>query len=143
MTATDQQVGGKHYREMAIQPIEFILANNMGFAEGSVIEYVSRWRQKGGLEDLKKALHFLEFITESRNQIADMRHGFRVLKPTITAHKYIEANAIPEQEADIIRWVYFWSHNPNLINLENAVISLQSFVEETRYAIDLYNNVPA
>ena len=143
MTATDQQVGGKHYQEMAIQPIEFILANNMGFAEGSVIKYVSRWRQKGGVEDLKKALHFLEFIKESRNQIADMRQGFRVLKPTITAHKYIEANAIPEQEADIIRWVYFWSHNPNLINVENAVISLQSFVEETIDAIDLYNNVPA
>jgi len=39
--------------------------------------------------------------------------------------------------------VYFWSHNPNLINVENAVISLQSFVEETIDAIDLYNNVPA
>lgn len=56
----DTQVGGDHYTRMAIQPLEYILANDIGFVEGCIIKYVSRWRAKNGVEDLKKALHMLE-----------------------------------------------------------------------------------
>jgi len=56
------QVGGDHYKDMAIQPIEYILANGLGYGEGAVIKYVSRWRKKGGIEDLKKARHFLDLL---------------------------------------------------------------------------------
>lgn len=56
------QVGGRHYKDMKIQPIEYILANGIGFVEGAVIKYVSRWRDKGGVEDLKKARHFLDIL---------------------------------------------------------------------------------
>jgi len=62
--ALDRQVGGKHYREMAIQPAEYIMRNGIRFAEGCVIKYVSRWRDKGGVEDLRKAIHFLEMLIE-------------------------------------------------------------------------------
>lgn len=58
------QIGGSHYKELAIQPIEYIHKNGIGFAEGSVIKYVSRWRSKGGVEDLKKARHFLDLLIE-------------------------------------------------------------------------------
>lgn len=58
------QEGGDHYKKMAIQPIEFIHANNIPFAEGSVIKYVSRWRSKNGIADLKKARHFLDLLIE-------------------------------------------------------------------------------
>lgn len=58
------QVGGDHYKKMGIQPIEYILANNIPFAEGNVIKYVSRWRDKGGVRDLEKALHTLEILIE-------------------------------------------------------------------------------
>ena len=58
------QVGGAHYKDMAIQPVEFIHRNRIGFCEGCVIKYVSRWRGKGGLEDLKKARHFLDLLIE-------------------------------------------------------------------------------
>lgn len=61
-----QQIGGDHYAKMAIQPVEFILKNNIGFAEGNVIKYVSRWREKGGVEDLKKARHYLDMLIESQ-----------------------------------------------------------------------------
>ena len=60
----DQQVGGDHYRRMAIQPMEFILANGLGFVEGSVVKYVSRWQHKGGLQDLKKARQNLDFLID-------------------------------------------------------------------------------
>lgn len=62
--ALDRQVGGKHYRDMAIQPAEYIMRNGIRFAEGCVIKYVTRWRDKGGVEDLRKAIHFLEMLIE-------------------------------------------------------------------------------
>lgn len=58
------QVGGSHYTDMKIQPIEYIWANNIGFSEGNVIKYVSRWRAKGGIKDLKKAHHHLGLMIE-------------------------------------------------------------------------------
>jgi hypothetical protein len=49
----------EHYKS-SIQPIEFIEANNLDFFEGNIVKYVSRWRKKNGLEDLKKAQWYLE-----------------------------------------------------------------------------------
>lgn len=54
------QVGGVHYKVAAIQPVEYIHANELGFFEGTVLKYITRWKRKGGLEDLKKARHFLD-----------------------------------------------------------------------------------
>jgi hypothetical protein len=64
MSALHAQIGGDHYKKLRIQPLEFIHANNIGFAEGSVIKYVSRWREKGGIADLQKAKHFIELLIE-------------------------------------------------------------------------------
>ena len=61
-TPLEVQVGGDHYKSMAIQPIEYIHANNTPFAEGSVIKYVSRWRAKNGIKDLEKARHFIDLL---------------------------------------------------------------------------------
>lgn len=60
------QVGGNHYKDMVIQPIEFIQRNGIGFAEGNVIKYVCRYAKKGGLEDLKKARHYIDLLLELR-----------------------------------------------------------------------------
>jgi hypothetical protein len=68
MTALNQQVGGDHYSKLAIQPIEYIHGNKIGFAEGNVIKYVTRWRDKGGIADLKKARHFLDLLIELENR---------------------------------------------------------------------------
>lgn len=64
----NEQVGGSHYKKMKIQPIEYIMANNIPFVEGSVIKYVSRWRDKNGVEDLRKARHFLDILIESESK---------------------------------------------------------------------------
>lgn len=58
------QVAGDHYKSLAIQPVEYIHANNLGFCEGSVIKYVTRWRDKGGVKDLEKAKHFIDLLIE-------------------------------------------------------------------------------
>lgn len=62
--ALDVQVGGGHYKELVIQPIEYIHKNGIGFAEGCAIKYLTRWRSKGGIEDLKKARHFIDLLIE-------------------------------------------------------------------------------
>jgi hypothetical protein len=64
MTATKKQVGGKHYTNYKIQPIEFITSNNIGFIEGNVIKYLLRFKEKNGLQDLDKAIHYIEILKE-------------------------------------------------------------------------------
>ncbi len=59
-----KQIGGNHYKDLKIQPIEYIYANEIPFIEGSVIKYVTRWRDKGGIKDIDKAIHFLQLLKE-------------------------------------------------------------------------------
>ena len=73
VSETQNQIGGDHYRKMAIQPIEYILANDLGFVEGAVVEYVSRWQSKGGVEDLQKARHLLALLIEHEEGRHDER----------------------------------------------------------------------
>lgn len=63
-SALTGQVGGEHYKKLAIQPIEYIHANNLGFVEGSIIKYATRWRDKGGIRDLQKIKHFVDLLIE-------------------------------------------------------------------------------
>lgn len=63
-SALDVQVAGGHYKELPIQPVEYIHANGIGYFEGNVIKYVSRWRKKNGLADLEKAKHYIELLIE-------------------------------------------------------------------------------
>lgn len=62
--ANSRQVGGEHYRSKAIQPWDYIVANDMPFLEGCIVKYVSRYKGKGGLKDLEKARHFLDKLIE-------------------------------------------------------------------------------
>jgi hypothetical protein len=62
--ANDVQVAGTHYKDKAIQPWDYIVANELGYLEGNIVKYVSRWRDKGGLDDLKKAQHYLAKLIE-------------------------------------------------------------------------------
>lgn len=59
----EPQVGGDHYATMKIQPVQFCHENSLGFIEGSVIKYVCRHRSKGGRQDLEKAIHFLQLLS--------------------------------------------------------------------------------
>jgi hypothetical protein len=65
-SALDKQEGGNHYKHFPIQPIEFINKNNLRFNIGNVIKYAVRAEHKNGLEDLRKAKHYLELEAELR-----------------------------------------------------------------------------
>ena len=64
MAANDVQHGGDHYKTKAIQPWDFIISNNIGFLEGNAIKYLCRWRDKGGIQDLEKARHYIDKLIE-------------------------------------------------------------------------------
>lgn len=68
MTPNETQVGGSHYLKK-IQPWDFIIANDLGFLEGNIIKYISRYRSKGGLVDLYKARHYLDKLIEEETQV--------------------------------------------------------------------------
>jgi hypothetical protein len=58
----DIQIGGSHYKDLKIQPIDYILGNQLGYCEANVVKYVSRWQSKGGIDDLRKAKHYIDFL---------------------------------------------------------------------------------
>jgi len=63
--ALEVQVGGSHYKDMPLQPIEYILANNLGFCEGNIVKYITRYKAKGGAEDIKKVIHYAQLLLEN------------------------------------------------------------------------------
>lgn len=64
MSALDIQVGGGHYKKMPIQPMEFSMANNLDACQHTVVKYVTRFREKGGIQDLEKAKHVIDMLIE-------------------------------------------------------------------------------
>lgn len=67
-SALETQVGGNHYKDLKIQPIEFIHANNIPFCEANAIKYLCRWRHKNGKQDLLKARHYIDLLIELENK---------------------------------------------------------------------------
>lgn len=63
-SALDRQVGGSHYKDCEIEPIEYILANSLGYCEGNVVKYITRYATKGGAQDLDKVIHYVELLKE-------------------------------------------------------------------------------
>lgn len=125
MTALEQQIAGNHYKRLAIQPVEFTMSNQMQFCEGNVIKYVTRWRDKGGMKDLRKAAHFIDFILENE----PYRHQFTVHRPlyiigeqmgAISAEHYILSNGIENPAAGVIRYIWLWNISGRLGQLYSA-----------------------
>ena len=89
MSALDTQVGGSHYKDMAIQPMEYSMANQLDACQHTAIKYITRFREKGGIQDLEKAKHVIDMLIEferrgefkaMRDELADMvRAGKSVL----------------------------------------------------------------
>lgn len=64
LNAYANQIGGSHYKDMAIQPMEYSMKNNFTPLQHTIIKYISRYKFKNGLEDLQKAKHTLELLIE-------------------------------------------------------------------------------
>ena len=64
LSSLSDQIGGSHYKEFVIQPVEFCFINKIPYLEATAIKYLCRWRKKNGLEDLQKAKHFIDLLIE-------------------------------------------------------------------------------
>ena len=92
MKAFNTQVGGTHYAKYKIQPTEFFIANDIGFAEANACKYIIRHQDKGQFQDILKAIHYLVMIVEkkypnekevaSRLNLVFEKEGVVVVKPS-------------------------------------------------------------
>lgn len=64
MKSLETQVGGNHYKNFKIQPIEFIQKNNLGFCEGCIVKYITRYEHKNGKQDLEKIKHYVDLLID-------------------------------------------------------------------------------
>ena len=90
----DKQVGGDHYSKMKIQPAEFVNKNKMLFAEGNAIKYICRHINKGGLQDLEKAKHYIDMIIERD-------YGDETYKSQTFASSIMEGNDTPTEHGTL------------------------------------------
>lgn len=63
-SAFGKQIAGNHYSKLKIQPMEYNLANNLNYGQANAIKYVTRYKDKNGIEDLKKAIHCIQLLIE-------------------------------------------------------------------------------
>jgi len=120
MSSLEKQVGGNHYKKFKIQPIEFIILNNLNFLEGNVVKYVCRYRFKDGLRDLEKAKHYIKMLIEFRDKFGkELSHlGFNL------------TNKISHLEGEIIKRIWRYSKSKNTKELEIALECIDKLIEE-------------
>ena len=97
MKATDIQVGGSHYKDMVMQPIELITAIRCSFIQGCIIKYVSRYKAKNGIEDIKKCIHYAQLALELND-----KRKCRPDKIHYTLSKYARKNNLSKSQTAII-----------------------------------------
>lgn len=142
-SATDVQVGGEHYRNMKIQPIEFALANQYDAAAAAILKYVARHRTKNGREDVEKAIRYVHL----RQQLAPGSLLVRALiwlraydrvgnwrrnnGWTIRMADFIQINEIHHADADVLldleAWLWGDTQQSRLELLESLNLLLRAY----------------
>ena len=140
MSALDIQHGGDHYKNLGIQPVQFWHANLMGGSESACIKYVTRWKSKEGVKDLRKARHFLQLIVEDGEYPALYRRqgaAFPIyIGMGLRATDYIDANGLEKPEAGVVLHVWLWTLKGDPADLRSA---MQWMDELLRNALDGVN----
>ncbi len=131
--ALGKQVGGDHYKNMDIQPVEFLHKCNIPFITGCCIKYLSRWKNKNGVEDLEKTIHFIDMLLDmekehpGRSFLKMFRHIriIRNLKLVHNTNKFVKQSQIRENEGKAITWLtrYEMSGNKKLLCLTKILVS--------------------
>ena len=126
MSSYDTQVGGDHYKDMTIQPSEFINKNKMQFAEGNAIKYICRHQKKGGKQDLEKAKHYIDMIIErDYGDDAYRSQTFEVSLPNDLSISYGDVDKSFENERETK-----WGNNMTYDELQKKVSKLLEDTED-------------
>lgn len=118
----DKQIGGRHY-ESAYQHWDFMLDVSMPYLPAQVIKYITRWKKKNGVQDLEKALHFLEKYIEVE--------GRKTLEKYGKMNRYLEENQIETGEVFVIQHLLNY-HTGMMSELQQAADIIKGLIESTR-----------
>ena len=123
MSANNRQVGGSHYQS-AYQHWDYVQDCLSGrYLEGVITKYASRWRKKNGLEDLKKALHYLEKLKEeyAANRVEPLGEAATVNE---AAERFVKAQRSLDHEARILELLPTWSGEQDLDEVGRQIKTL-------------------
>lgn len=103
MRNLDKQVGGDHYKEFAIQPIEFIVGNKLDFPTGNIIKYVTRFSKLKDTRDLEKAIHYIEFLMdEEEEKPKEDKYRFCLMEKTKDTESWKYCKYVPGKT--VVKW---------------------------------------
>jgi hypothetical protein len=116
-----RQVGGEHYKAAGLQHWDWVIANNLGYLEGQITRYISRWRKKNGVQDLEKALHYAEKLEES-----DPNPRIYPVKKLV---EVAAAYALTEDEVEVFGLVCGYQEHRDLVRIR---VLIQTLIREAR-----------
>ena len=115
MSALDTQVGGDHYKHLAIQPMEYSMKNGLDACQHTAIKYITRFREKGGIADLEKAKHCIDMLIEfemehiAKKEVRAVLDGEKTFAEAFTAaEKAVTGEQDPYGPRDAEGW-YAWN----------------------------------
>jgi len=123
MAANDKQIGGNHY-VAPIQHWDFITDNGFSYLRGCATKYLARWRKKNGVEDLRKAQHYVEKLRECLSLGKDSPAPQMSTNPCI---KFLKANDIPEAEHDPFFQILY---GRTVAELDEAIQTIEKMVAD-------------
>lgn len=95
-SALETQVGGSHYKDMAMQPVEFAVKAKLNFIQGSIVKYISRYKNKNGKQDIEKAAHFAKLAIDLDEQEHEFMFSLGL------AYSYCKVNKLSQAQTNII-----------------------------------------
>jgi len=133
----NRQIGGQHYKDNAVQPLEYVVENGLGFCEANVVKYTTRYRHKNGIEDLRKVEHYIQLHFEMVDREPLV---FRIVRKVLCESwqyqvqpddrvgmppsEYITANGIEDEDAQhLIAGVCHWRNSRqgvHVIDIESS-----------------------
>lgn len=122
MSANDQQVGGGHYKTGTTEHWDWVEDQGVGYLEGCATKYVARFRDKGGRQDLEKAIHFVEKLLELYRD-GSRRNRSTLVNPGLT-ERWLEASRCGELQREIIMRLLLWSNGADLMYAAGGIREL-------------------
>ena len=124
MINKNKEIGGTHYSDMPIEPIELIEVFNLDFIQGCIVKYISRYNKKNGIEDLEKALHYCKIGIKR----FDRTENYIELNPrnSLIVKMYCMINGLSDFENMIIGYAISNNYEKCANEISNLILRKES-----------------
>ena len=119
----DVQVGGDHYKNYPIQPIELYDKFELGFKEASIIRYCIRHKDKDGIKDLQKALHLVEMLQHFNKPIGKMINIEFI-------EEFVHKNKLDTFMVIVLEELSLWIHTKSTCHLVNLTLEIETMIKQ-------------